>query len=103
MAAEYLTNRSDNLALLETYGSNSWLIGNSIEENALGILEQELARIKEEGVQVNRERKGQNLELGGQIDKLAQRWRKALRGVVEVEIACASLEEEIRELEKRQR
>jgi pre-mRNA-splicing factor SPF27 len=97
-----LTNRSDNLALLEAYGSNSWLIGNSNQENALGILEEELARIKEEGVQVNRERKGQNLELGAQIDKLDQRWRKALRGVVEVEIACAGLEDEIRELEKRQ-
>jgi len=101
-AAEYLTNRADNLALLEAYGSNSWLIGNSIQENALGILEGELSRLKEEGVIVNRERKGQNLELGAQIDKLDQRWRKALRGVVEVEIACASLEEEIRELQAKQ-
>jgi len=102
VATEYLTNRSDNLALLEAYGSNSWLIGNSIQENALGVLEQELARLKEEGVRVNRERKGQNLELGAEIDKLDQRWRKALRGLVEVEIACAGLEEEARELQSRQ-
>jgi len=90
------------LALLETYGSNAWLIGNAISEHSLGLLETELAKVKEDGVKVNRERKAMNLELGGEIDKLKQRWRKALRGVVEVEIANAVLEEEIRELEKQQ-
>jgi pre-mRNA-splicing factor SPF27 len=99
IAAEYLTNRTDNLALLEAYGSNSWLIGNSTQEQSLGILETVLAQLKEEGTEVNRERKRQNLELGGKIDELGQRWRKALRGVIEVEIACAGLQEEIRELE----
>ena len=100
IAAEYLTNRTDNLAILETYGSNSWLIGNAIQEHSLGLLETELAQLKEEGVRINRERKRENLELGGEIDKLGQRWRKALRGIMEVEIACAGLEEEVRELER---
>jgi pre-mRNA-splicing factor SPF27 len=99
IAAEYLTNRTDNLALLETYGSNSWLIGNAIQEHSLGLLEKELAELKEEGVRINRERKRENLELGGEIEKFGQRWRKALRGIMEVEIACAGLEEEIKELE----
>jgi hypothetical protein len=31
---------------------------------------------------------------------LEGRWRKALRGIVEVEIACVGMEEEIKELEK---
>ena len=100
IAAEYLTNRTDNLALLETYGSNSWLIGNAIQEHSLGLLEMELAQLKEEATRINRERKRENLELGGEIDKLGQRWRQALRGIVEVEIACAGLEEEVSELQR---
>lgn len=98
VSKEYLSNRTDNLALLETYGANSWLIGNAIQEHSLGLLEAELSRLKDEGTKVNRKRKHQNLESGAQIDKLIQRWKKALRGVVEVEIACALLEEEIRRL-----
>jgi pre-mRNA-splicing factor SPF27 len=66
------------------------------------VLESDLARIKEEGVQVNRERKRENLKVGGEIGKLEGRWRKSLRGIVEVEIACVGLEEEIRELQSRQ-
>ena len=99
MAAEYLAARTDNLALLETYGRNAWLIGNAAEESALGVLEGELAGLKEEGTRVNRERKRGNLEVGGEIEKLEGRWRKALRGIVEVEIACVGLEEEIKGLE----
>jgi pre-mRNA-splicing factor SPF27 len=98
IAAEYLLNRTDNLALLETYGSHAWLIGNAVQENGLGVLEGELGRVKEEGTRVNRERKRQNLELGGEIEKLEARWRKALRGIVEVEIACAAMEEEITQI-----
>jgi pre-mRNA-splicing factor SPF27 len=98
VASEFFVNRSDNLALLETYGSNAWLIGNAIQEHSLGVLESELARLKEEGVGVNRERKRENLEFGGEIGKLEGRWRKALRGVVEVEIGCALLEEEVHQL-----
>ena len=66
----------------------------------MGLLERELAAIKEEGTRVNRERKRQNLEVGGELDKLQGRWRKALRGMVEVEIANAALEEEVRELQR---
>lgn len=87
---------------MQTYGSNAWLIGNSIQEHALGVLETELGRVKEEGVSVNRERKRENLEVGGEVGLLEQRWRKALRGILEVEIACAGVEEEIRELQQQQ-
>lgn len=59
-----------------------------------------MAAVKEEGTRVNRERKRQNLEVGGELDKLQGRWRKALRGMVEVEIANAALEEEVRELQR---
>jgi len=103
VSTEYLWSRTDNLELLERYGSNAWLIGNARQENALGVLETELARLKEEGVQVNRERKREQLELGGQIDRLEQRRRKALRGILEVEIANAQLEQEIQDLERRKR
>jgi pre-mRNA-splicing factor SPF27 len=102
VAAEYLAGRADNLALLETYGSNAWLIGNAVQEQALGVLEGELVGLKEEGTRVNRERKRGNLEVGGEIEKLEGRWRKALRGIVEVEIACVGLEEEIKQLEAQQ-
>ena len=63
----------------------------------------ELARLKEEGIQINRERKREQLELGEQIDKLEARRRKALRGILEVEIANVQLEEEIRQLERSKR
>lgn len=99
VAVEHLNNRADNLALLEQYGSNAWLIGNAVQENFLGILERELERLKEEGTNVNRQRKGQNLEVGAEISSLERRWKNALRGSVEVEIENALLELEIKKLE----
>jgi pre-mRNA-splicing factor SPF27 len=103
VAKEFLTNRTDNLALLEKYGGNAWLVGNAVQEHSLGILEKELAAVKEQGTQVNRERKAQNLKLGAELDSFQRRWRRALRGIVEVEIANALLEEEVRELESKKR
>lgn len=103
MAKEFLTNRTDNLSLLEKYGGNAWLVGNATQEHSLGLLEKELATVKEQGTQVNRERKAQNLALGAELDSLQRRWRKALRGIVEVEIANTLLEEEVRELESNKR
>jgi pre-mRNA-splicing factor SPF27 len=101
VAKEFLTNRTDNLALLEKYGGNAWLVGNAAQEHSLGLLEKELAEAKEEATRINRERKAQNLEAGAQLDSLQGRWRKALRGIMEVEIANALLEEEVRELESK--
>ena len=66
------------------------------------MLEGELARLKEEGVLVNRDRKRENLEVGAEIGKLEGRWRKALRGIVEVEIAIVGLQEEIEQLQRQQ-
>ena len=60
----------------------------------------QLAKLTDEATWINRERKRENLEFGGEIDKLNTRWRKAIRGILEVEIACAGLEEEVRELQR---
>ena len=66
-SAEYLRGRETNLALLETYGKNAWLVGNSQLEGLLKGLEVEIeaARIELEGIE--RERRDKQASVQGEV------------------------------------
>ncbi|KAF2418963.1 BCAS2 family protein [Tothia fuscella] len=93
----YLTGRNTNLSLLETYGKNAWLIGNSQLENILKGLEVDLVEAKRRLEGVEEERRARMEGVKAEMEGLDGSWRGGLRGIVEVEVATEGLRREILE------
>ncbi|QDS72427.1 hypothetical protein FKW77_009181 [Venturia effusa] len=97
-SSTYLSGRLTNLALLETYGKNAWLIGNSQLEEVLKGLERDLSMAKKELASVEEERRAtQEDSVKGELAALEQSWKNGIRGIVEVQIATEGLKQEILE------
>jgi pre-mRNA-splicing factor SPF27 len=96
-SAEYLRGRETNLALLETYGKNAWLVGNSQLEGLLKGLEVEIeaARIELEGVE--RERRDKQASVQGEVESLDRGWREGVGKLIEVLAAAEGVRGEILE------
>jgi pre-mRNA-splicing factor SPF27 len=91
----YLDGRLTNLSLLETYGKNAWLIGNSQLEDILRGLERELAEMKRQAEEVEEQRRRKQGGARGEIEGLEESWKRSVRGIVEVELATENLRQEI--------
>ena len=91
ISASYLTHRQTNLALLEKYGKNGWLIGNSQLEDVLRDLERELAQKKVEIDGVVVERKTAQDTIGGELKGLEETWKQGVGRVLETEVAAEEL------------
>jgi pre-mRNA-splicing factor SPF27 len=93
----YLSSRLANLALLESYGKNSWLISNSQLEDVLRGLEKELATAKSEIDDVVIARKTAQEAVGPEIKGLEEGWKKGVGRVLEVEVAGEAVRRDILE------
>lgn len=93
----YLGSRHINLGLLEEWGKNAWLLGNSQLEQILKSLDHELARLKEEVDSVNRERKLAQEGSKGEILALEETWKQGIGRLIEVQLATDQLRQEIRQ------
>ena len=98
-SAEYLRGRETNLALLETFGKNAWLVGNARLEDELRALERdvEVAKLELEAVEQSRRAAQANAE--GEMRGLEEAWRRGVGRMIEAQAAGERLKEEI--LEKR--
>jgi pre-mRNA-splicing factor SPF27 len=90
----YVNGRHINLALLEEYGKNAWLLGNSHIDGILKGLDQELAELKEEVDTINRQRKTAQESSHGEIQSLEETWKKSIGRLVEVQLATDKLRRE---------
>ena len=93
----YLIGRTTNLALLEKYGKNAWLIGNAQMEDMLRGLERELADRKTEIDGVVIERKTAQEAVGGEVKGLEETWKRGVGRVLETEVAAEGIRREILE------
>lgn len=91
----FLNGRLTNLSLLETYGKNAWLIGNSQLEDELESLERELTEAKIAAELVEEERRRKQDDAKGEMEGLDESWRIGVRGLVEVALATEGLRKEI--------
>jgi pre-mRNA-splicing factor SPF27 len=91
----YLSGRLTNLSLLETYGKNAWLVGNSQLEDVLRDLEREIERKRKEVEGVEELRRVQGERLRPQMDALEQEWKRAVGGIVDVQLATEELRSKI--------
>lgn len=94
-SSSYLEGRQINLSLLEEYGKNAWLIGNSQLEDMLRQLEKELGTLKEETDTINKVRKGAQEESRGELMVLEDSWRTGVGKIIDVQVASDGLRKEI--------
>ncbi|TKA60218.1 hypothetical protein B0A55_12423 [Friedmanniomyces simplex] len=96
-SAEYLAARSVNLSLLESYGRNAWLVGNSQLENELKRLEVEVERVKLEQEAVEQARRAGQGNAEGELKGLEEGWRGGVGRMIEVLAAGERVKGEILE------
>lgn len=93
----YLTSRASNLALLEEFGRNAWLIGNSQLEDVLRGLERELGERKTEIDMLVVERRNAQEAVGGEVRGLEEAWKRGVGRVLETEVAAGGVRREVLE------
>lgn len=94
---EYLNSRNINLSLLETYGKNAWLIGNSQLEDILRDLEREVEAVKLDLEAVEQARRAAQSNAEGEMKGLEEGWRKGVGRLIEVQAAAERLRLDILE------
>lgn len=97
VAHSYLASRLTNLALLDRWGKNAWLLGNHGLEAELQSLERDLAATKREVDLVNLERRNRQDAVAAEVTTLDETWRAGVGRVLETEVAVEELRSRIRE------
>jgi pre-mRNA-splicing factor SPF27 len=98
-SSEYVEGRLTQLGLLEKFGKNAWLVGNSQLEDILKSIEAELADVRKQQDEVESMRRSQQESVQGEIQTLEETWKKGVGRVLETEVAAEGLKQQI--LEKR--
>lgn len=94
-SAEYLHGREMNLSLLEAYGKNAWLIGNSQLEDILKGLERDVEGAKLELEEVEQARRAVQGNAAGEMHGLEETWRQGVGRMIEAQAAGEGLRQEI--------
>ncbi|KAL1792469.1 hypothetical protein ACET3X_008976 [Alternaria dauci] len=98
-SAEYVQGRLTQLGLLEKFGKNAWLVGNSQLEDILKAIEADLAHVRKQHEEAEMLRRSQQANASGEIKTLEDTWKKGVGRVLETEVAAEGLKLQI--LEKR--
>jgi pre-mRNA-splicing factor SPF27 len=98
-SSEYVQGRLTQLGLLEKFGKNAWLVGNSQSEDVLKGIEAELVEIRKQLEETETLRRSQQDAVSGEIKTLEETWKKGVGRVLETEVAAEGLKQQI--LEKR--
>ena len=96
-SAEYVGARLTQLGLLERFGKNAWLVGNSQLEDVLVRIETELADVRRQQEDVGVLRRTQQEGVLGEIKTLEETWKKGVGRVLETEVAAEGLKAQILE------
>ncbi|CAB4486346.1 breast carcinoma amplified sequence 2 [Rhizophagus irregularis] len=90
--------RMFNLELLQKYGANAWRLHNYQLENELQQYQKTLEEYKQNILDLNIQRKAEQLQTGNKIEALNNKWTEMIGQTLQVEVACASLEVEVQQL-----
>lgn len=96
-SSEYVQGRLTQLGLLERFGKNAWLVGNSQLEDMLKSIEAELADVRKQHEEVETLRRTQQESVHGEIKTLEETWKKGVGRVLETEVAAEGLKQQILE------
>ncbi|KAJ3272485.1 hypothetical protein HK104_004474 [Borealophlyctis nickersoniae] len=95
---EHQHNRLINLELINKFGPNAWRLHNFQLEHAVSMLQAEGSSTKLAVVQLNKQRKVEQMKAGNSLQALEARWQSLLHGVISVDAASAALEGELESL-----
>lgn len=93
----HVDSRLTQLGLLERFGKNAWLVGNSQLEDVLKRIETELAGVRKQQEEVEAQRRSQQEGVHGEIKTLEETWKKGVGRVLETEVAAEGLKQQILE------
>lgn len=79
------------MELLDRFGRNAWLVGNSQTEEVLAAVEREVEERKREIDGVVVERRSAQEGVRGEVEGLAEGWRRGVGRVLETEVAAESV------------
>jgi pre-mRNA-splicing factor SPF27 len=96
-AQTYLRLREGNMELLDRFGRNAWLVGNSQTEEVLAAVEREVEERKREIDGVVVERRSVQEGVRGEVEGLAEGWRRGVGKVLETEVAAEGVRREVLE------
>ncbi|KAF2871400.1 Pre-mRNA-splicing factor SPF27 [Massariosphaeria phaeospora] len=96
-SSEYIEGRLTELGLLEKFGKNAWLIGNSQLEDILKAIEAELADVRKQQEDVETVRRSHQENVHGEIHTLEDTWKRGVGRVLETEVAAEGLKQQILE------
>lgn len=94
-SSEYVNARLTELGLLERFGKNSWLVGNSQLEDILKAIEAELADVRKQHDEVEGSRRSQQESVAGEIKTLEETWKRGVGRVLETDVAAEMLKQQI--------
>ncbi|CAG8629150.1 10184_t:CDS:2 [Ambispora leptoticha] len=83
-----------NMELLQKYGANAWRLHNFQLEQELKQLQDTLEQYKQEILEVNKERKAEQLQAGKKLEMLEFSWSDLVGKTLQVQFAADSLEKE---------
>jgi pre-mRNA-splicing factor SPF27 len=89
-----------NLSLLETYGKNAWLVGNSQLEDILRALEKEVDAMKAEQEAVESDRRAAQENAAAEMKGLEEGWRNGVGRMIETQAAAERLRMGILEMKR---
>jgi pre-mRNA-splicing factor SPF27 len=95
--SSYLGSRLQALELLEQFGKNAWLVGNSQLEDVLRGVEKDLVETKQRTEVLNRERKGEQEGGRATMEVGEKAWREGVGRIVEVQLGISGAEERWRD------
>ena len=96
-SSAYLSERLKSLGLLDRFGKNAWLVGNSQLEDVLKAIEAELAVTREQLEETERARRRAQECVKGEMETLEQSWRSGVERMIAAEAAAEGLRREILE------
>ena len=97
----YLSERVTNLGLLEKFGKNSWLIGNSSLEDLHAQLQAELSDVRRQLEEVGSQRQQKQASISGELKALEDSWREGIERTLATKAAAEKLRLQIlEEMEK---
>ncbi|KAF2249758.1 hypothetical protein BU26DRAFT_518315 [Trematosphaeria pertusa] len=94
-SSEYVSARLMELGLLEKFGKNAWLIGNSQLEDILKSIEAELADVRRQQEEMEALRRSQQESVSGEMKTLEETWKRGVGRVLETEVAAEGLKQQI--------
>lgn len=89
-----------NLELLQKYGANAWRVHNYQLENDLANIKKNTEYLRNQILQINRERKNDQTQAAASLQSLENKWSDLITQNLQVDIACAALESEVEELRR---